>query len=600
MASISMKRHLPTLLLLVIALLSGCASQPSRLGGDQDLDETQSQEAEESLASFEPDTLYDLMVAELGGQRQRYDLALGNYLKQAHKTQDKGVAQRAYQIASFIGAKQAALDAAMLWSTLSPDDLSALQASALELMRSGEPDQAIARMEQILELDDSIDFEFMATHAAALEESERGEVLSSFTRVALKYPDNRSLILGKAILLQQANRSEEALALCDSLLKKDAEYIKALIIKGRILNKLGRDAEAERMLAEEVKRHPDRARLRLIYARVLVHANKLDLAKEQFEVLLQQSPNDSEIILSLGLIAMDNGLYGEAEGYLQRLLSLGYRQNTANFYLGKLSEEKQQWSDAKEYYRAVSPGKEFMMAQVALTQMLVKRNQWQEARKLLDQTRSRYPTHVEQLYLLEGEILVKREEFKEALALFDHAIERSPQGINLLYSRAMVLEKLDRIEDLEKDLRKILAMQPDNAVVLNALGYTLADRTGRLKEASELIAKAYAINSEDPAIIDSMGWMQYRLGNLNAALDYLQQAYEKFPDAEVAAHLGEVLWKLGRKEEARTIWGKALKSQPTSKVVQETMQRLDNEKKPRPEIAGPSTVPVDKPQTRGK
>ena len=290
---------------------------------------------------------------------------------------------------------------------------------------------------------------------------------------------------------------------------------------------------------------------------------------------------------------MDSNMDDEAEGYLLRLLALGQRVNTANFYLGKLSEKQKKWAQAQKYYSSITPGKEFMMGQVAMAQMLARIGQWDKAREELDIARTLYPANSENLYLLEGEILMKRSEYKDAFELYNRALQRHPNAINLLYSRAMVQEKLDRLDGLMKDLKAILAMQPDNAIVLDALGYTLADRTGHLDEANKLISKAYALNSEDPAIMDSMGWIQFRLGNSAKALEFLEAAYKKFPDAEVAAHLGEVLWTLNRREEARALWAAALKKQPENKVLIETVNRLESEKttaaSPKPSDKAPST-----------
>ena len=572
-------------------LVSACATHKSTETTTAPADSTD--EAEQHYASFPPDTLYDLMVAELGGQRQRYDLALGNYLKQAHKTQDVGVVKRAYQIASFVGAKQAALDAAMLWSKLAPDDAQALKASAFAFIQNGDYQQAVERMNQVLMKDKAADFEGMAAQAALLPDEGKTFLLDAFNKAAAKYPDNQSLMLGQAIVLQQLKRYDEALVVCDRLISSDRDYIKAIMIKGRILDSRGRDAEAERMLAKAVKTYPDRDRLRLLYARVLIGANKLPEARQQFEVLQQQSPNDTEVLLSLALIAMDSNMDDEAEGYLLRLLALGQRVNTANFYLGKLSEKQKKWAQAQKYYSSITPGKEFMMGQVAMAQMLARIGQWDKAREELDIARTLYPANSENLYLLEGEILMKRSEYKDAFELYNRALQRHPNAINLLYSRAMVQEKLDRLDGLMKDLKAILAMQPDNAIVLDALGYTLADRTGHLDEANKLISKAYALNSEDPAIMDSMGWIQFRLGNSAKALEFLEAAYKKFPDAEVAAHLGEVLWTLNRREEARALWAAALKKQPENKVLIETVNRLESEKttaaSPKPSDKAPST-----------
>ena len=562
-------------------LLSGCAPLQKQPGKEEVAVKAEKPESpesvveEEPLGSFDPDTLYDLLVAELGGQRKRYDLALGNYLKQAHKTRDAGVAKRAYQISLFLGARQASLDASLLWAELAPDNTSAIQASAVELIRSGQLEEAVEQMRRVLDLKGEAGFDFLASSAAELGEAERKALMDSFDAILKDYPGNRSLILGKAILLQQGNRNEEALVLCNSLLKEDPDYVKALILKGRALNKLGRGEEAEKMLADAVERHPERSRLRLLYARVLVHQDKLDKARKQFQILLKQSPHDVEIILSLALIAMENHMTGEAKQYFGQLLSLGQRKNTAYYYLGRISENKKDTQQAQKYYLQVSPGKEFMMARVALTQMLVKQDKISEARALLAEARNRYPVHAVQLFLLETEVLIGRNELKEAVDLFDDAVVRHPESVNLLYGRAMVQEKLGRIDGLEKDLRQIIKMQPENAAALNALGYTLADQTDRYEEALQLIEKAYGIDNQDPAIMDSMGWINYRLGNLQEALKYLQMAYDKYPDHEVAAHLGEVLWALGRRDEARTLWVEAQKQTPDSKVLKETRERLE-------------------------
>ncbi len=567
-------------LLLAAILVSGCSSVqlsgPSEVAAES-VPASVNNEPEEPVASFEPDTLYDLLVAELGGQRKRYDLALGNYLKQAHKTQDKGIAKRAYQISQVIGARQASLDAAVLWAKLDDENAAALQASAIELVRAGQLDRAVEQMRMVLALEGEANFDFLAASASELPEDEREQLLSTFDSILKDYPDHRSLKLGKAILLLQDNQLNEAIKLCDQLLAKDSGYVKAIILKGRILNKMGKGDEAEKMLADAVRKHPEIPRLRLIYARVLVHLDKLDEARKQFQVLLKQSPHDVEIILSLALIALENDMVEESEKYFKQLLSLGQRKSTANYYLGRIVEQKGQFDQARKYFLNVMPGKEFMMSRVALIQMQLKQGKVAEARQQLDEDRNRFPVHAVQLYLLETEILVNASELDDALTLFTNAVLRYPDSVNLLYGRAMVYERMGRINDLEKDLRAIIKAQPENAAALNALGYTLADRTDRFEEAKALIEKAYALDNEDPAIMDSMGWVQYRLGNYQAALDYLKSAYEKYPDHEVAAHLGEVLWAMGRKEDARALWDEALQKAPDSVVLKETRERLEKQ-----------------------
>ena len=572
--------------LMLAIFLSGCAGQRSATDPGALADGAVSTPVKpvdrvdkdaEPVASFKPDTLYDLMVAEIGGQRKRYDLALGNYLKQAHKTRDAGVARRAYQIAMFVGARQAALDAALLWSDLEPDNTEALQASALELIHSGELDRALRKMQGILVLGGEAGFDFLAASAAGMSVENRQLFLAEFEKLQEKYPENRDIHLGRAILYKQSDQNNKALELASQLLRKDPDFVKAMIIKGRILNALGRADEAEAMLSEAVKRHPERLRLRLLYARLLVHSSKLDEARKQFEVLLKQSPDDREILLSLALVTMENGMDKEAEKYFQRLQSLGFMKNKTNFYLGKLKERQGDYEAAQQHYLDVGSGKDFMAAQVALAQLRITRGKFDEAIEGIVEARKRNPAQAESLFLLEGELLAKNGQLKEAMVRFDEGIQFLPKSINLLYSRAMVHERLDNIDGLESDLNRILKLQPDNAAALNALGYTLADRSRRLKEAEMLIKRAYELDSNDPAILDSMGWVQYRLGNYEKAVKYLRMAYEKYPDQEIAAHLGEVLWVMGQREEAKSVWGTALEKTPDSEVLKETMERLKSE-----------------------
>ena len=571
--------------LMLVIFLSGCASQqtsiePGTLAGSavnaRGEPVAAADKDHEPVASFEPDSLYDLMVAEIGGQRKRYDLALGNYLKQAHKTQDAGVSRRAYQIAMFVGARQAALDAALLWSDLEPENVEALQASAQELIHAGDPEQALIKMQGVLALGGEAGFDFLAASAAEMPSESRQQLLAEFELLQKRYPDNRDIHLGRAIFYKQSGNNNKALELTNQLLKKDQDFVKAMIVKGRILNALERSDEAEAMLANAVKRHPERIRLRLLYARLLVHSSKLDEARKQFEVLLKQSPDDREILLSLALVTMENGMDAEAEKYFKTLLSLGFMKNKANYYLGKLKVRQGDYDAAQKYYQDVSAGKDFMAAQVALAQLRISQGKFDEAVEGIAEARKRNPAQAESLFLLEGELLAKNGQLKRALDLFDEGIRFLPKSINLLYSRAMVHERLDSISGLENDLNRILDLQPDNAAALNALGYTLADRSQRLKEAEKLINKAYELDNNDPAIMDSMGWVQYRLGNYEKAVEYLRMAYEKFPDQEIAAHLGEVLWVMGQREEAKSVWGSALEKAPDSEVLRETMERLKN------------------------
>ena len=531
----------------------------------------------EPVIPFASETLYDLLVAEVGGQRQRYDLALGNYLKQAHQTRDAGVAERAYQIAAFVGARQAALDATLLWVELKPESIAAHNAAALELVYAREFARAFTLMEKQLVLGGDAAFDVLASAVGAHDQSGqalRSSLIVRLGKLAQSRPDNRMINLSRAILLQQAGEYEEALVLAMQLSAQDRDFIPALMVQGRALNRLKRYEEAQRLLTEALQRHPDKHRLRLLLAQVLVHSDQLALARQQFTALLQRAPDDGEIVLSLALIALENDMLHEARQYFQTLLTLGEKRNTAHYYLGRVHEKQQQFDKAQEAFLQVGPGKEFMAAQVALSQMLVKQGKLDEALELIASARSRNPSRIEPLFLLEGELLVSHNLFEKGLALYNRALKAVPQSINLMYSRAMIHDSLNDLAGMEGDLRTILKAEPDNIAALNALGYILADQTDRYEEAYALILRAYELDQEDPAIMDSMGWVQFRLGNVEQAEKYLRMAYEQLPDAEIASHLGEILWVKGDHSAARAVWMEAVEKEPDNPTLKETMKRL--------------------------
>lgn len=554
-------------------LLVGCASRGAQQVKPAGMVEGGSRDQSEQLPvkPFAAETLYDLLVAEIGGQRQRYDLALGNYLKQAHQTRDAGVAQRAYHIAVYVGARQAALDAALLWLELQPENPDALHSSTLELMYAGRFEQAYTQMEMQLKAGERPAFDMLAS---SVGQQQAKDFARRFAELAKQYPDVRELTLGQAILMHQGGEYASALALADRLLGLDRDYIPALMVKGRVLDKQGRHAEAAELLFEAVQSHPDKHRLRLLFGRVLLRAGQLDQAHQQFEYLARQEPDDSDVLMSLALITLENNLQQEAQQYFQRLLTLGERNDSAHYYLGRLHEQQEKYQLAKEHYLSVAPGKQYMAAQVALARMLTGQKQLGKALMLVKEAREQNPAWQEPLFLLESELLINANQPRKALQVFGQALKDLPESVNLLYARAMAYEKLDDLEGMEQDLRAILALDEQNTAALNALGFTLADQTQRYEEAQTLVMRAYKLNGDDPAILDSMGWVQFRLGNFEQAKKYLQMAYARLPDDEIAAHLGEVLWVKGERAAAKSLWTKALRVSPDSKILKETMKRL--------------------------
>jgi len=561
-------------LLTALALLGGCQVLPSASPDEVPPATAATPPATPApSASFSPDTLYNLLVAELAGQRERFDIALDNYVEQARVTRDPAVAERAFRLAEYLGADDAALETALLWADSAEDNLDAQRVAAIQLARAGRHEQAMLYMEQVLQAKGDTHFDFLALTAAQTDPETRAGLLQSFAQLRKRYPDNAQLLFGHAVLLQQNGRPEEALA---SLAAHPAgsREISPLLLRARLLRSLERGDEALPLLKNGLRLHPDDKRLRLAYARQLLEEQRLDESRAQFRELLQRFPEDNDLRLSLALIELEAKAWNEARSHLQELIERDAHVDAAHFNLGRLAEQDGDSAAALREYALVGPSNDFLPAQLRRTQLLVKAGRSAEAERLLASARDSQPDYALQLYLLEIESLTGQQRLGDAWQLAAQALEQYPDDLNLLYTRAMLAEKRGDLAGLERDLRFIIEREPDNSTALNALGYTLADRTTRYSEAHALIARAYALNPDDPAILDSLGWVNYRLGNLAEAEKLLRQALERMPDHEVAAHLGEVLWASGQQDKAREVWRKALADAPDSAILRDTLKRL--------------------------
>ncbi|WP_426809680.1 tetratricopeptide repeat protein [Pseudomonas sp. WOUb67] len=564
----------PYALLLAFALLQGCQSLAPQKA-EPPVAEAGKGEADKPVVygSFKQDTLYSLLVAELAGQRNRFDIALANYTDQAAKTQDPAVSERAYRIAEYLGADEPSLDNALVWARNDPQNLDAQRAAAIQLARAGRYDDSMAYMEKVLQGQGDTHFDFLALSAAETDQSTRDGLLQSFERLLVKYPDNSQLVFGKALLLNQDGKAEEALELLESHPAHNGE-IAPILLRARLLQALDRGPEALPLLRGAIRDNPDDKRLRLTYARTLVEQDRIADAKGEFLSLVQQYPDDDELRYSLALVCLENKDWDEAEGYLQELVERDSNVDAAHLNLGRIREERHDPAGALREYALVGPGPDYLPAQLRQADILIANGRGTEASRLLAEAREAQPDYAIQLFLIESESYSNNNKDAQASQVLQQAIQRYPDDLNLLYTRAMLAEKRDDMVQLEKDLRAIIAREPENAMALNALGYTLADRTTRYAEAKALIDKAHQLTPDDPAVLDSLGWVNYRLGNLDAAETYLRQAFANFPDHEVAAHLGEVLWANGKRREARQVWAKGYEAQADSPILRKTILRL--------------------------
>ncbi|NMZ39566.1 tetratricopeptide repeat protein [Pseudomonas proteolytica] len=562
-------------LLLALAFLGGCQSMApvSSQSPAPVEDSTPAPEKPKVYSSFSEETVFSLLSAELAGQRNRFDIALDNYVTQAVNTQDPGISERAFRIAEYLGADQAALDTALIWAKNAPDDLEAQRAAAIQLARAGRYDDSMVYMEKVLQGKGDTHFDFLALSAADTDQDTRDGLMKSFDRLLQKHPSNGQLVFGKALLLQQDDEPQAALKLLEQNPPEEGE-IAPLRLRARLLQSLNRGKEALPLLQKSIKKYPDDKRLRLTYARMLVEQDRMEDAKVEFASLVQQYPDDDELRYSLALVCLEAKAWEEAKGYLEELIARESHVDSAHLNLGRIAEERDDPQGALIEYAQVGPGNDYLPAQLRQADILMNNGRTDEAEKRLAAARDAEPDYAIQLYLIQAETLSANNQGERAWKILAQALLQYPDDLNLLYTRAMQAEKRNDLAQMEKDLRLIIKRDPDNAMALNALGYTLSDRTTRYAEAKVLIEQAHQLNPEDPAVLDSLGWVNYRLGNLDEAERLLRQALERFPDQEVAAHLGEVLWAKGNQREARQIWARFLKEQPDSPILRSTIKRL--------------------------
>lgn len=535
------------------------------------------QETEDKVKPFPIETFYTLLVAEVAGNREQYDLALANYYFQAEHTKDAGVAARATRIARFLNARRAALRSAQLWVQLEPDNREAQLAATAELTLAGELDDAMLHAERALELGGDAPLQSVAATVVDNEEL-AAKVLPEFLRLSQKFPANPEVSLALAMVLRANKRSEEALRITRQVQEQDPSLLDAPLLESHILIDMGREKEARKLLENLVALYPKESRLRLQYARLLIR-DDLQLAQQQFIELVKQRPNDANLLLSLALIQYETKQFDKAKPLLEKLLALQEHESAAHFYLAGIAEQSGDARQAVTHYRMVRPGGDYVQAITHGTTLLTANGNLTEAHEWFEELRQRHPGQQEQFYLLQTELFTKHGHLKEAQSLLADAVKANDDSNRLIYAHAMTSEQLGDIENFELGLRKLLSRDPDNANLLNTLGYKLLSYDDRLDEALVLITKALELSPDDPAIIDSMGWAQHRLGNHSEAVKYLQKALALLQDHEIAAHLGEALWALGERQQAMQVWEQGLQLNPESKLIPEAMQRLQDQQR---------------------
>ena len=582
------------LALLTATMILGCASQPapSPVPGPPAASPPAPAAAAPPAASPSPpagvsgdDTitgalLYQLMAAELAAQQGELGAAYSLYLKLARETRDPRLARRAAELALQGRALSQSIEAAELWRSLAPGSREANQALAMLYATGGRYADAFPIYESEVKSGGSPALELSRIQRQLARAQDRQGAFTLLERLAQPYLANADVRLVLAAGAHAAGMVARAADEAKAALALEPESERAVLAVAQYLQTTDRAAAID-LLAKQVDRPDASADVRLAYARLLVADRKYDLARAQFERLLQADPKNPQLVYSLALLSLQGNLRSDARAYLQRYLTLIDEQpgderdpDQAYIYLAQIAEDERQYAEALQWLRKVEGGDEYVSARIREAAVLGKMKRTDEARKILRAVQPNSPDERVQLLLAEVQLLRESRRYEEAYKLLTQALEKSPDSIPLLYDSAMTAEKLDRIDAMERQLRRVIELRPDYAHAYNALGYSLADRNVRLPEALQLIEKAHQLAPEDPYILDSLGWVYFRMGDLPQARKYLELAYQAKPDAEVAIHLAEVLWSSGDPAGARKLLREVRASEPGNELLKSTIARL--------------------------
>lgn len=519
--------------------------------------------------------VYEYLLAEIAAQRGSPEAGAQLLVDLARSTGDPRIARRAGEMAAFARNRDLALEATQIWLEADPDSIPALRQATLLLAGAQRVNEAERYIERILASDPpGAANGFMQLARLLAGNQDKAANLAVVKRLAAKYPGLPEAQFAVAQAAHAAGDDGQALAAARRAEQMKPDWGLAVLLEAQLLQKKSPNEAAER-LARHLDRYPEDQEVRLSYARFLAANKRYAEARAQFEKLLAGNPNDTGVIYAVGLLAYQMKDYAVAEKNLEHLLELEYRDSDAvRFTLGQIAEERNQSARAIQWYQSIGQGERYLQARLRVAQVLARQGRIDEARQYLRSVEVREERQRVQLIVAEAQLLRDANRPGEAYKMLDEALTKEPNQPELLYDLALTAERIERYDVLEQKLRKLIKIQPDHAHAYNALGYSLADRNLRLPEARKLVEKALELAPNDSFIIDSMGWVLYREGDMHGAINMLRRAYGERPDAEIGAHLGEVLWVNGQKDEAVRVWEEALKSHPDNEALQKTVKRF--------------------------
>lgn len=561
-----------TILLTVLLGTAGCTQLPkvgNNLASDPGVP------VKPPATELTADLLFDFLQGEIALQRNQPNVAAESFIRMARETRDPQIAEHATDIALRARRFDEAQEAIDLWATLEPESIQAHQAAVALFVATDKLDKVRPHIERLLALEpENVDKAFMQLNKLLAHHSDKGAVLKLIRKLAAPYPDLPEAHFAVSQAAWTADQFKLASEAMSQALKLRPEWEMAAVHQGQILQKIDKN-RAFSFYSQYLDRFPGANDMRIAYIRMLMEEKEFDQGREQFQALEQANPSNPDIALAIGLLSAELDDLGNAEKYFKRALQLGFEDTGAVYFnLGRIYELSQQDAKAMDAYRNVTNGDRYLPAQVRYAFLLAKRDGVPAARRYLKTVQISDQQQRTQLLISEAQLLRDHDDFRGAYDLLDAYLRKYPEQVELLYDRALMADKIGKPDVLERDLRKLIQLKPDNAHAYNALGYSLAERGEQLPEALALIQKAIELSPDDPYILDSLGWVYYRMGNPRKGIKYIKLAFDTRSDPEIAAHYGELLWISGARQDAEKIWRAALTKHPDNELLLDTVKRL--------------------------
>ncbi len=575
------------LLASMLWLVACVTTSPVAPGEGKDLDKT-TDLAEAAVLPVEPvpdlplttELMYYILAAEVAEQRGNIPLAAEMYHEASKLVRSQSVARRSAGIATRTRNLEMVDRAMARWVELEPESAEAQMVSASVLITQQDLVKAAKALEAAIELkpenktDYFVEVTSLLANTDGIDAQQAMDFVSGLTAYQQNDPD---ALFSYARLAAHFKKFDLALPVVDKVLNSGPQVEGAVLLKADILDSQGKKPESLAVLEKASKKADVSDNLLQAYAQALVANGKNSEATSVLTALYEKDPENEQVALTLGLLAMDLKQYKEAKGYFSEVIKLGDSSRQATYFMGIAAEENEEKDLALTWFAAVLPeSRHYYTAQGRYVNILAEQGKMHEARQHFVLLRKATPEAAAGYYGYEATFLREHGQDQTAFDVYTESLDMFPDNTDLRYGRAMVSEPLDKLDVLEADLKRVLELEPNNADALNALGYTLADKTDRYQEAKALISRAIAVRPQDPFFLDSLGWVHYRLGNLAEAVLYLQRAVDLQPDVEMLAHLGEVLWQKGEKEKAKQVWQQAREKEADNAFLQETVQRLQH------------------------